>query len=83
VENTGVLLAAGLIAGEALVGLLVALLAILKVGYDKWLPSIFNFLPFRFEVSLLIFGLIGWILVSIPLKNAGKADEPAPPSAVM
>lgn len=83
VENTGVLLAAGLIAGEALVGLLVALLAILKVGYDKWLPSIFNFLPFRFEVSLLIFGLIGWILVSIPLKNAGKADEPAPPPAVM
>ena len=83
VENTGVLLAAGLIAGEALVGLLVALLAILKVGYDKWLPSIFNFLPFRFEVSLLIFGLIGWILVSIPLKNAGKAAEPAPPSAVM
>ncbi|HPC35255.1 MAG TPA: oligopeptide transporter, OPT family [Candidatus Marinimicrobia bacterium] len=83
VENTGVLLAAGLIAGEALVGLLVALLAIMKVGYDKWLPSIFRFLPFRFEVSLLIFGLIGWILVSIPLKNAGKADEPAPPSAVM
>ncbi|MCK9243988.1 MAG: oligopeptide transporter, OPT family [Candidatus Neomarinimicrobiota bacterium] len=83
VENTGVLLAAGLIAGEALVGLLVAGLAILKVGYDKWLPNLFNFLPFRFEVSLLIFGLIGWLLISIPLKNAGKADEPAPPAAVM
>lgn len=83
VENTGVLLAAGLIAGEALVGLLVAGLAIMKVGYDKWLPNLFRFLPFRFEVSLLIFGLIGWLLVSIPLKNAGKADEPAPPSAVM
>ncbi len=83
VENTGVLLAAGLIAGEALVGLLVALLAIMKIGYDQWLPNIFGFLPFRFEVSLLIFGLIGWLLVRIPLKNAGKADEPAPPSAVM
>ncbi len=83
VENTGVLIAAGLIAGEALIGLLFALLAVLDVKYGDFLPSIFGFLPFPFFMSLLILVLIGWVLVMFPLRSAGKADEPAPPSAVM
>ncbi len=83
VENTGVLLAAGLIAGEALIGLLFAGLAVANLSFPDWLPSIFRFMPLPFGVSLLVFLLIGWILVKIPLDNAGRPDEPAPPSAVM
>ncbi len=83
VENNGVLLAAGLIAGEALIGLLFALLAVLEIKYGSILPTIFTFLPLPFWVSLLLLVFIGWLLVQIPIANAGKADEPAPPSAVM
>jgi len=76
VENTGVLLASGLIAGEALIGLLFAALAFGEVQLFAFFaePSFF--------VSLIMFVLIGWILIRIPLKNAGRADEPAPPPAV-
>jgi putative OPT family oligopeptide transporter len=83
VENTGVLLAAGLIAGEALIGLLFAGLAVANLAFPDWLPGIFRFMPLPFGVSLLVFLLIGWVLVKIPLDNAGRPDEPAPPSAVM
>ena len=83
IENTGVLLAAGLIAGEALVGLLFAGLAVGNLQYGEWLTRIFSFLPLNFGWSLLVFVFIGWLLVRIPLQNAGRPDEPAPPSAVM
>lgn len=82
VENTGVLLAAGLIAGEALIGLLFAGLAFFEVPYQGFFPSLFTWLPLPFGVSLLVFVVIGWILIQIPIKNAGRPDEPAPPSAV-
>ena len=81
VENIGVLLAAGLIAGEALIGLLFAGLAVADLQYDKWLPSASGIFPLPFGVSLLVLVLIGWILVRFPLKNAGSPDQPAPPSA--
>jgi putative OPT family oligopeptide transporter len=87
VENTGVLLAAGLIAGEALIGLLFAALAIAGKpfdGYDKWFPDMLpSLLPANFLVSLVVLAFIGWILVRFPIKNAGNPDDPAPPSAVM
>ena len=82
-ENVGVLLAAGLIAGEALIGLLFAGLAVADIDYGNWLKNTFGFEPLKFYVSLLVFVAIGWILVQIPLRNAGSPDEPAPPSAVM
>lgn len=72
-ENVGVLLAAGLIAGEALIGLLFAGLAIANVKVF----SIFSH-P-TFYLSLLVFIAVGYILVRIPMKNAGNPDEPAPP----
>jgi hypothetical protein len=76
VENTGVLLASGLIAGEALIGLLFAALAFADIR----LIAIFEHPSFL--TSLLMFAVIGWILIRIPVKNAGKPNEPAPPSAV-
>jgi putative OPT family oligopeptide transporter len=83
VENTGVLLAAGLIAGEALIGLFFAGLAVADIKFDQWLPTLFGGFPFPFYVSSLVFIFIAWLLIQIPVKNAGRADEPAPPTAVM
>jgi uncharacterized oligopeptide transporter (OPT) family protein len=83
VENIGVLLAAGLIAGEALIGLLFAGLAVANLDFPNWLPRAAGIYPLPFAVSLLVFLLIGWVLTSIPVANAGRPDEPAPPSAVM
>lgn len=81
--NNGTLLAAGLIAGEALVGLLFAALAVANIKYDVWLPGISRIFPAPFGVSLLVFAVIGWVLIRTPLANAGRPDEPAPPSAMV
>ncbi len=79
-ENTGVLLASGMIAGEALMGLVIAILAVFNIFiYDYFVffkhPS--------FLISLVVIGLIGFIMIQIPLKNAGKPDDPAPPASGM
>lgn len=76
-ENNGVLIASGLIAGEALVGLVFAWLAFREI--PVW--RIFEH-P-RFEVSLLVFAIIALVLIVFPIRNAGRADAPAPASAVM
>lgn len=68
VENVGVLVAAGLIAGEALVGLLFAGLNLLKIDYVVIQE------PKYFFISLLILVLVAVILVRVPLKNAGEKD---------
>lgn len=77
VENTGVLLAAGLIAGEALIGLVFAGFAFFEISLFKIFEQ-----P-TFGISLLVFLFIAWLLVQVPVKNAGRPDEPAPPSAMM
>ncbi|NUN07704.1 MAG: oligopeptide transporter, OPT family [Ignavibacteriaceae bacterium] len=77
VENTGVLLASGLIAGEALVGLLFAFLAVIEIKT----PIIFE--SPSFLISILVFVVVAFVLTKYPLGNAGKPDEPAPPTAVM
>jgi hypothetical protein len=80
IDNTGVLLASGLIAGEALTGLLFAIIAV--INYD-FLKSLIVFSHPTFLLSLLVFIVVGWVLVQVPVKNAGSPDEPAPPSAIM
>jgi putative OPT family oligopeptide transporter len=83
-ENNGVLLAAGLIAGEALIGLLFALFAVIEVPYEKWLPGLLpSVFPLPFLVSTLVFVLVGYVLIRTPLNNAGRPEDPAPPSAMM
>jgi putative OPT family oligopeptide transporter len=77
VENNGTLIAAGLIAGEALVGLVFAAMAF----WDVPTPVIFQ--EPSFLGSLAVFLIVGYVLVMIPVKNAGRPDEPAPPSAMM
>jgi len=77
VENTGILLSSGFIAGEALTGLVFAALAFYDI---KW-PSIF--VNPSFGVSIVVFLLLALILIYYPLKNAGSPDQPAPPKVVM
>ena len=77
VENNGILIAAGLIAGEALIGLLFAGFAF----FDIHLFKIFD--EPSFLVSLVVFAFIAWLLIQIPVKNAGKPDDPPPPHVSM
>ncbi len=76
VENNGVLCAAGLIAGEALVGLVFAAL------YFYEIPVYSFFDRPSFVGSLCVFAIVAFVLTAIPLRNAGNPDEPAPPSAM-
>jgi putative OPT family oligopeptide transporter len=80
VENTGVLLASGLIAGEALMGLLIAIFAVFDIFLYKYFVFFQN--P-TFYISFIILAIIAYVLIQIPLKNAGKPDEPAPPASGM
>ena len=77
VENVGILAASGLIAGEALVGLVTAAANF----FDKPLPSIFESPSYIF--GLVFMAVIAFVLVRIPLGNAGSPDEPAPPAAMV
>ncbi len=77
VENTGILLAAGLIAGEALIGLLFA-------AFAFWEIPIFSFFETpSFWISLIVIVFIAWYLIRIPVKHAGSPDEPAAPHVSM
>ncbi len=77
VENNGILLAAGLIAGEALIGLLFA-------GFAFFEVSLYSFFAEpSFIVSLIVLAFIAWLLVRIPVKNAGNPNDPAPPQVSM
>jgi len=77
VENVGILTASGLIAGEALMGLVIA-----TFRFFEWpLPKIFPD-PSYIAGSIVIL-LLGTLLVRLPLSKAGSPDEPAPPVAMM
>jgi len=80
VENTGVLLASGLIAGEALMGLAIAIFAVFNI----FLYNYFSFFKEpTFYISFIILAIIAYVLIQIPLKNSGKPDDPAPPASGM
>ncbi|MCI4445547.1 MAG: oligopeptide transporter, OPT family [Candidatus Aminicenantes bacterium] len=83
VENVGVLLAAGLIAGEALTGLIRAAWKFFFLQHivGKDIPIIFSNPSYLGGLVVLV--LIGFYLIAVPLKNAGAPDEPPPPSAVI
>ncbi|MFH1017420.1 MAG: oligopeptide transporter, OPT family [Pseudomonadota bacterium] len=79
VENSGILAASGLIAGEALMGLLVAAYVFFTKG-AFWSQSAYEpsgYLAIAFALALALY------LIYRPLGKAGRADEPPPPQAVM
>ena len=85
VENAGVLAASGLIAGEALVGLLVATVVFTRdrMGQAAEFYHIAGFESIASWLALPVFGLLAAYLIFVPVSKAGAPDEPAPPTAVM
>ena len=77
VENAGVLAASGLIAGEALMGLFVAAIVFFRDRFWQLTSQPVGFLAVAFGIALALY------LILVPLRKAGAADEPAPPTAVM
>jgi len=77
VDNAGVLTASGMIAGEALCGLVIA--GLVGSGYDvslvKWTP------PAILAVAAMVVLIL--VMVRVPLANAGRPEDPAPPTAIM
>ncbi len=71
VENTGVLVASGLIAGEALIGLVFAAMAFFNFKAPQIFPN-----P-SFLVSIFVILAIGAVLVWIPLKSAEGSSAAA------
>jgi putative OPT family oligopeptide transporter len=77
VENAGVLTASGMIAGEALLGIVIAVFR-----YKEWpVPQVFAN-PASWS-GFVVLAIIALVMIMVPLKNAGSPDEPAPPTAIM
>jgi putative OPT family oligopeptide transporter len=81
VDNAGVLAASGLIAGEALMGLVIA--AVVAIRPDKTFPQVKAMAAAAPWLALPVLAFLGWYLINMPLRKAGRPDEPAPPTAVM
>ncbi len=77
VENTGILIASGLIAGEALTGLLFA--------YFKFkdIPIYAFFKDPSYLAGFIVLLLLAFLMIRVPLQNAGRPEDPAPPAAMM
>jgi len=75
VENAGILTASGLIAGEALCGLAIAAI------WQGRTPQLFE--SPHWIGMIVACAVLFLIMIRVPLANAGKADEPAPPTAIM
>ncbi|MGA3287909.1 MAG: oligopeptide transporter, OPT family [Bacteroidota bacterium] len=85
VENAGILSASGLIAGEALMGLFIATVVFVRDRMSGK-PEFWTLEGFESIASWLaipIFAILALYLIYIPLSKAGRADEPAPPAAMM
>jgi hypothetical protein len=72
-----VLAASGLIAGEALTGLVTATFSFLKIK----IPVLFE--SPSYIAGLVILIVLGIVLVRVPLANAGRPEDPAPPAAIV
>ena len=81
-ESAGVLIASGLIAGEALMGLVIA--AFVFFARQKF-PAIvagpWANPSFADGLAPLVFGGLALCIILVPLRGAGAADHPAPPVA--
>ena len=92
-ENAGVLTASGLIAGEAICGLLWAGVIALSFAQQPWLhlasawaariktAQIFDH-PLYLS-GIVVMALLAALMIFLPLSSAGDPNEPAPPTAMM
>jgi putative OPT family oligopeptide transporter len=78
VENSGVLTASGLIAGEAVLGLLWAALQFAPA----WTRTqIFSHPSYLAGIGVMI--VLAALMIWLPISSAGDPNEPAPPTAMM
>ncbi len=78
VENAGVLVASGLIAGEAILGLVWAGLQFAPRGPVHRFSAILHIWP-----GLVVMIGLAALMIWLPLSSAGDPSEPAPPTAMM
>jgi putative OPT family oligopeptide transporter len=78
VENAGVLTASGLIAGEAILGLLWAGLQFAPAWAR---PQIFSNPSYLAGIAVMV--ALAVLMIRLPLSSAGDPNEPAPPTAMM
>jgi putative OPT family oligopeptide transporter len=78
VDNAGVLIASGLIAGEAILGLV---WAALQFAPEWARPQLFKE-PSYLAGLVVMLGLAA-LMIHLPLTSAGDPSEPAPPTAMM
>jgi putative OPT family oligopeptide transporter len=85
VDNAGVLTASGLIAGEALCGIAVAAILAQKLAHNPHAePRLYQFAIGNFPVTVLLaFAALVAVMILVPLANAGRPEDPAPPTAIM
>jgi putative OPT family oligopeptide transporter len=77
VDNSGILTASGLIAGEALCGLVIA--GLVGAGHDVTLVH----WTAPFWAALIALAVLVFAMIKVPLANAGRPEDPAPPTAIM
>jgi putative OPT family oligopeptide transporter len=78
VDNAGVLTSSGLIAGEAVLGLLWAGL--------QFAPAWTRTQVFEhpsYLAGLVVMGVLAALMIGLPISSAGDPNEPAPPTAMM
>ena len=85
VENAGILTASGLIAGEALCGIGVAAIIARKLAKDPHAKAeLYQFAIGNHLITAVIaLAILVAVMVFVPLANAGRPEEPAPPTAIM
>ena len=85
VENAGILTASGLIAGEALCGIAVAAVLARKLHHDPdALPQLYQFASGNHLITAVIaLAVLVAVMIWVPLANAGRPEDPAPPTAIM
>ena len=77
VESVGILIASGLIAGEALTGLVIA-----TFRFFEW-PILEILKNPLYLTGAAVIVLLSLMMILVPLSKAGHPDEPAPPAVIM
>jgi putative OPT family oligopeptide transporter len=85
VDNAGVLTASGLIAGEALCGIAVAAILARKLAQDPHAEArLYQFASGNYLITAVIaLAVLVAVMIMVPLANAGRPEDPAPPTAIM
>jgi putative OPT family oligopeptide transporter len=81
VENTGLLLASGLVAGEALMGILLAVTVVLEWNLNEWIGNladgnpIVSSGPVGVILYFAVFAILAYMMIRIPIKKLLANNE--------